>query len=92
MKSFGPDGQFIIMPGLGISRTEYLKNNQNGRGGHGLFRRTEWNLATTPMVKLSNFRQFLAMNTNGKGEELLGKSSKFQAWDIGCIPNRKSYL
>ena len=31
MKSFGPDGQFIIMPGLGISRTQYLKNNQNGR-------------------------------------------------------------
>lgn len=84
MKSFGPDGQFIIMPGLGISRTEYLKNNQNGRvdmiffaGLSGIWQPLQW-------LSFQTFGNFSAMNTNGKGEELLGKSSKFQAWDLGA--------
>jgi hypothetical protein len=84
MKSFGPDGQFIIMPGLGISRTQYLKNNQNGRvdmvyfaGLSGIWQPLQW-------LSFQTFGNFSAMNTNGKGETLLGKSSKFQAWDIGA--------
>lgn len=84
MKSFGPDGQFIIMPGLGISRTEYLKNSQDGRvdmvffaGISGIWQPLQW-------LSLQTFGNFSAMNTNGTGEILLGKSSKFQAWDIGA--------
>jgi hypothetical protein len=84
MKSFGPDGQFIIMPGIGISRTEYLRNNQDGRvdmvyfaGISGIWQPLQW-------LSFQTFGNFSAMNTNGAGEILLGKSSKFQAWDIGA--------
>jgi hypothetical protein len=84
MKSFGPDGQFILMPGIGISRTEYLKNNQDGRvdmvyfaGISGIWQPLQW-------LSFQTFGNFSAMNTNGPGEILLGKSSKFQAWDIGA--------
>ena len=84
MKSFGPHGQFIIMPGLGISRTQYLKNNQTGRvdmvyfaGLSGIWQPLQW-------LSFQTFGNFSAMNTNGKGEALLGKSSKFQAWDMGA--------
>ena len=84
IKSFGPDGQFIIMPGIGISRTEYLRNNQDGRvdmvyfaGISGIWQPLQW-------LSFQTFGNFSAMNTNGTGEILLGKSSKFQAWDIGA--------
>ena len=84
MKSFGPGGQFILMPGLGISRTEYLKNSQDGRvdmvffaGISGIWQPLQW-------LSLQTFGNFSSMNTNGTGEILLGKSSKFQAWDIGA--------
>ncbi len=84
MQSFGPGGQFMIMPGLGITRTEYLKNNQNGRvdmiyfaGLSGIWQPLQW-------LSFQTFGNFSAMNTNAIGEELLKKSSKFQAWDIGA--------
>ena len=84
MQSFGPDGQFILMPGLGITRTEYLKNNQNGRidiiyfaGLSAIWQPLQW-------LSFQTFGNFSAMNTNSIGEGLLGKSSKFQAWDLGA--------
>ena len=84
MKSFGPDGQFTIMPGLGINRTEYLKNNQDGRvdmiyfaGLSGIWQPLQW-------LSLQTFGNFSTMRTNSKGKEILGKSSKFKAWDMGA--------
>ena len=84
MQSFGPGGQFIIMPGLGITRTEYLKNNQDGRidliyfaGLSAIWQPLQW-------LSFQTFGNFSAMNTNSIGEGLLGKSSKFQAWDLGA--------
>lgn len=84
MKSFGPDGQFTIMPGLGINRTEYLKNNQDGRvdmiyfaGLSGIWQPLQW-------LSLQTFGNFSTMRTNSKGKEILGKSSKFNAWDLGA--------
>ena len=84
MQSFGPDGQFILMPGLGITRTEYLKNNQDGRidiiyfaGLSAIWQPLQW-------LSFQTFGNFSAMNTNSIGEGLLGKSSKFQAWDLGA--------
>jgi len=84
MQSFGPDGQFILMPGVGITRTEYLKNKQNGRvdliyfaGLSAIWQPLQW-------LSFQTFGNFSAMNTNSIGEGLLGKSSKFQAWDLGA--------
>jgi hypothetical protein len=84
MKSFGENGNFIIMPGLGLSRTEYLRNNQDGRvdvlvfaGISGIFQPFNW-------LSLQSFYNFTTMTTNQTGKKLLGKSSSFQAWDIGC--------
>ena len=82
MKSFGPDGQFILMPGIGISRTEYLKNNQDGRvdmvyfaGISGIWQPLQW-------LSFQTFGNFSAMNTHGAVD--LGQASKFQTWDIGA--------
>ena len=84
MKSFGEDGNFIIMPGMGLTRTEYLRNKQDGRvdvlifaGISGIFQPFEW-------LSLQTFYNFTTMSTNKTGKELLGKSSSFKAWDIGC--------
>jgi hypothetical protein len=84
MKSFGEDGNFIIMPGIGLSRTEYLKNNQDGRvdilafaGISGIWQPLEW-------FSLQAFYNFTTMSTNSIGKELLGKSSTFKARDLGC--------
>ncbi|MDA8824155.1 hypothetical protein N9N41_06620 [Opitutales bacterium] len=84
MKSFGEDGNFIIMPGIGLSRTEYLKNNQDGRvdilafaGISGIWQPLEW-------FSLQAFYNFTTMTSNSIGKELLGKSSTFKARDLGC--------
>ena len=84
MKSFGEDGNFIIMPGIGISRTEYLRNNQDGRvdilafaGISTIWQPLEW-------LSLQAFYNLTTMRTNNIGKVLLGKSSTFKAWDLGC--------
>ena len=84
MKSFGEDGNFIIMPGIGISRTEYLINNQDGRvdilafaGISTIWQPLEW-------LSLQAFYNLTTMRTNNIGKVLLGKSSTFKAWDLGC--------
>ena len=86
MKSFGPGGQFILMPGLGISRTEYLKNSQDGRvdmvyfaGISGIWQPLQW-------LSFQTFGNFSAMNTNGAVD--LGQASKFQAFRPLAISRR----
>jgi hypothetical protein len=83
VKTFGENGQYIFMPSLGITRSEYLKNLQDGRvdlvfsaGLSGIWQAKEW-------LSLQAFANYSKLSTNGKGEELLLESSSFKALDVG---------
>ena len=79
----GTDSQFMLMPGLGVSRSEYLKNTQSGRvdvvvvaGLSGTWQATDW-------MSLQFFTNYSQMFTNTLGRELLGLSAGYQAFDLG---------
>lgn len=83
VKTFGENGQYVLMPALGITRSEYLKNLQDGRvdvvfsaGLSGIWQAQKW-------LSLQAFVNYSKLSTNGKGEELLLNSSSFEAWDVG---------
>ena len=77
------DGKFILMPRVGLTRTEYLKNEQDGRvdwmvnAGVGFtWQALEW-------LSLDLGAGWSTLWKNEKGKSLQGESSRFQAWDIG---------
>ena len=83
VKTFGENGQYVLMPSLGLTRSEYLKNLQDGRvdmvftaGLSGIWQAKEW-------LSLQAFANYSKLSTNGKGEELLLESSSFKAFDVG---------
>ena len=80
---FGTNGQFMLMPSLSITRSEYLKNTNNGRvdwstvvGLNGSWQATDW-------LSLDLGLTWSFMQMNDLGEALQGPSSKYQALDIG---------
>lgn len=77
------DGKFILMPRVGLTRTEYLKNEQDGRvdwmvnAGVGFtWQALEW-------LSLDLGAGWSTLWMNEKGKSLQGESSRFQAWDLG---------
>ena len=87
LHAFGPDGKFLVMPNLGFTRTSYVNNNHQGRvdylfnmGASGIYQITDW-------LGVQTFLNYSRMNTNDKGQLLLGQSSKFKVWDFGFALN-----
>ena len=76
-------GKFMLMPRIGITRTQYLKNEQEGRvdwminSGLGL----TWQMLDWLSMDLG--AGWSALWMNAKGKELQGESSRFNAWDLG---------
>ena len=90
MQSFGPGGQFI-MPGLGITRTEYLKNNQDGRidliyfaGLSAIWQPLQW-------LSFQTFGNFSAMNTKVL-ERAYKEIVQVSGMGSGSGNYRKSYI
>ena len=84
VKTFGENGQYVFMPSLGITRSEYLKNLQDGRvdlvfsaGLSGIWQAKEW-------LSLQAFANYSTLSTNDTGEDILKASSSFKAWDVGA--------
>jgi hypothetical protein len=82
IKTFGENGQYVLMPSLGLTRSEYLKNTHDGRvdvvfsaGLSGIWQAKEW-------LSLQAFTNYSTLSTNGKGEKLL--VPRFKAWDVGA--------
>ena len=80
---FGTNGQFMLMPNLSITRTEYLNNTNDGRvdwstvvGLNGSWQITDW-------LSLDLGLTWSIMQMNDLGEALQGASSKYQALDLG---------
>ena len=81
--AFGPKGRILFMPNLGFTRTSYKKNEHQGRvdylftfGASGIYQWKDW-------LGIQTFLNYSKMFTNETGQELLGESAKFRAWDIG---------
>ena len=77
------EGKFMLMPRVGLTRTEYLKNEQDGRvdwsvnAGVGLtWQALDW-------MSLDTGLGWSTLWMNEKGKNLQGESSSYQAWDLG---------
>ena len=69
------------MPTLGLTRSEYLKNTQDGRadlvfsaGVSGIWQAKDW-------LSLQTFLNYSTLSTNSKGDDV--GASTFDAWDVG---------
>ena len=80
---FGTEGQFMLMPGIGVSRSEYLKNAQDGRVDVMLYAGLSGTWQATDWMSLQLFSNYSQMFTNTLGKELLGLSAGYKALDIG---------
>lgn len=81
---FGAEGQFMIMPSLNISRSEYLNHDNDGRvdwsttvGLSGSWQATEW-------LSLELGLTCSILRMNDRGEFLQGASSRYEAYDLGA--------
>ena len=79
----GANGQFMLMPSLSITRSEYVKNTNDGRvdwstvvGLNGSWHATDW-------LSLDLGLTWSIMQMNDIGKALQGDSAKYQALDIG---------
>jgi uncharacterized cupin superfamily protein len=82
IQTFGDSGNYVLMPTLGLTRSEYLKNTQDGRadlvfsaGMSGIWQATEW-------LSLQTFVNYSTLSTNSKGKQD-NLASPFDAWDVG---------
>jgi hypothetical protein len=82
IQTFGDSGNYVLMPTLGLTRSEYLKNTQDGRadlvfsaGMSGIWQATEW-------LSLQTFVNYSTLSTNSKGKRD-NLASPFDAWDVG---------
>ena len=80
---FGPEDRFMIMPSLNFSRSEYLKNENDGRvdwlTSIGL--NTSWQMLDWLSLDLGLSYAILRMNDQGATTQ--GDSSKYEGLDIG---------
>ena len=81
IQTFGENGKYVFMPTLGLTRSEYLKNLQDGRadfvfsaGVSGIWQALDW-------LGLQTFLNYSTLSTNSTGESL--NASTFDAWDVG---------
>ena len=81
IQTFGDSGNYVLMPTLGLTRSEYLKNTQDGRadlvfsaGMSGIWQATQW-------LSLQTFVNYSTLSTNSKGDAV--GASTFDAWDVG---------
>ena len=83
IKLFGSDGQFMLMPSLNFSRSEYLNHENDGRVDWLTTASLTGSWQVTSWLILDLGLNFSLLRMNDKGEFLLGDSSKYEVLDIG---------
>ena len=80
IKVLGDDGQFMLMPSLSFTRSEYLKNDNDGRvdwlttlGVNGTWQATDW-------LSLDLGLSYSILRMNDKGKLLQGDSSRYHSF------------
>ena len=83
IKLLGPDGQFMLMPSLSFSRSEYLNHDNDGRidwtttlSLNGSWQATKW-------LSLDLGLTCSILRMNDVGQLLQGPSSRYEALDLG---------
>ena len=83
IKILGNEGQFMLMPSLSFTRSEYLKNKIDGRvdwlttlGVNGTWQATDW-------LSLDLGLSCSILRMNDKGKTLQGDSSRYHSFDLG---------
>ena len=83
IKLLGPDGQFMLMPSLSFSRSEYLNHDNDGRVDwtttlslNGSWQATKW-------LSLDLGLTCSILRMNDVGQLLQGPSSRYEALDLG---------
>ena len=83
IKVLGEQGQFMLMPSMSFTRSEYLKNENDGRvdwlttlGVNGTWQATDW-------LSLDLGLSCSILRMNDKGEALQGDSSRYHSFDLG---------
>ena len=83
IKLLGPDGQFMLMPSLSFSRSEYLNHDNDGRVDwtttlslNGSWQATKW-------LSLDIGLTCSILRMNDVGQLLQGPSSRYEALDLG---------
>jgi hypothetical protein len=83
IKVLGNEGQFMLMPSLSFTRSEYLKNKIDGRvdwlttlGVNGTWQATDW-------LSLDLGLSCSILRMNDKGKTLQGDSSRYHSFDLG---------
>ena len=83
IKLLGPDGQFMLMPSLSFSRSEYLNHDNDGRidwtttlSLNGSWQATNW-------LSLDLGLTCSILRMNDVGQLLQGPSSRYEALDLG---------
>ena len=89
IQTFGDSGKYVLMPTLGLTRSEYLKNLQDGRadlvfsaGVSGIWQALDW-------LSLQTFLNYSTLSTNSKGDAV--GASTFDAWDAGLSVTASYY-
>ena len=84
IKLYGENNEWMLMPSMGVTRSGYSKNNNDGRNDYmvnlGLTGIYQWK----PWLGFQAFSNFTNMSTNSKGEAILGSSSNSKTFDIGA--------
>ena len=84
IKLYGENNEWMLMPSMGVTRSGYSKNNNDGRNDYmvnlGLTGIYQWK----PWLGFQAFANFTNMSTNSKGEAILGSSSNSKTFDIGA--------
>jgi hypothetical protein len=83
IKLFGSEGQFMVMPSLNFSRSEYLNHENDGRVDWLTTASITGSWQVTSWLVLDLGLNFSLLRMNDKGEFLLGESSKYEVLDIG---------
>ena len=83
IKLLGSEGQFMVMPSLNFSRSEYLNHENDGRVDWLTTASLTGSWQVTNWLVLDLGLNFSLLRMNEKGEFLLGGSSKYEVLDVG---------
>lgn len=83
IKLFGEKNEWMLMPSMGVTRSGYTKNTNDGRTDYMLNAGVTGIYQWQPWLGFQAFANYTNMSTNSVGEGVLVSSSNSKTFDIG---------
>ncbi|MFL2939055.1 MAG: hypothetical protein ACJZ7A_08185 [Opitutales bacterium] len=83
IKLFGENNEWMLMPSMGVTRSGYTKNTNDGRTDYMLNAGVTGIYQWKPWLGFQAFANYTNMSTNSVGEGILAGSSNSKTFDIG---------